>query len=389
MVSCLRWKTPPPTSTRCSDQSTLPNSTEQWHASGCIIPNKIPSLSDCASCPVVLKASDVVCPLPRYQEPICRSTLGDGADDGSSFMWSPGPTYQIHASPPQGQVCEPESFLNYIPSDSENPASFLESYLTPDEAALSPFSSSVNHEYNTEDSFLEDILLCQSEQMHSPHPPSAQSRINDKEAQGTYCSNCSHRCSFSSFQDTNTIINTEYIGPLKPSLTPTQLKSSPDFFCDEYTRELGLSYKGTFMNSSKQAVNDASPFQGAPRNPGSDSTAQGRTKRRVPANQVEPKCRESPSTQLESLYCAIPSLQKQETHKVSDIEGWSLSTKPSKLVIMSSATAYIRQLEKDKKLLQDENQLLRTRIKALQALVKCEDCLLMQYVMDLKINSNG
>jgi hypothetical protein len=55
-------------------------------------------------------------------------------------------------------------------------------------------------------------------------------------------------------------------------------------------------------------------------------------------------------------------------------------------VILASATAYIKQQEKDKKQLADENQLLRARIKALQALVKCDDCSLMQYVMDLKIN---
>ena len=40
---------------------------------------------------------------------------------------------------------------------------------------------------------------------------------------------------------------------------------------------------------------------------------------------------------------------------------------------------------KDKKRVEEENQLLRTRVKALQALVKCDDCSLMQYVMDLKI----
>ncbi|KAF2681119.1 hypothetical protein K458DRAFT_310216 [Lentithecium fluviatile CBS 122367] len=111
-----------------------------------------------------------------------------------------------------------------------------------------------------------------------------------------------------------------------------------------------------------------------------------KSRRRLPHNQVERKYRESLNTQLESLRRVVPSLQQnQRGCDGADIEDLPTPSKPSKAVILASATAYIKQMEKDKKTIAEENQLLKTRIKALQALVKCEDCSLMQYVMDLKI----
>ncbi|KAF2796115.1 hypothetical protein K505DRAFT_300893 [Melanomma pulvis-pyrius CBS 109.77] len=112
-----------------------------------------------------------------------------------------------------------------------------------------------------------------------------------------------------------------------------------------------------------------------------------KSRRRLPHNQVERKYRESLNTQLDSLLRVVPSLQQnQPPCDGADIEDLPAPTKPSKAIILASATAYIKQMEKDKKNLADENQILRTRVKALQALIKCDDCSLMQYVMDLKIN---
>lgn len=112
-----------------------------------------------------------------------------------------------------------------------------------------------------------------------------------------------------------------------------------------------------------------------------------KSRRRLPHNQVERKYRESLNTQLESLRKVVPSLQhNQGACDSADIEDLPTPSKPSKAVILASATAYIKQQDKDKKALADENHLLKARIKALQALVKCDDCSLMQYVMDLKIN---
>ncbi|GME24830.1 putative transcription factor bhlh protein [Neofusicoccum parvum] len=139
--------------------------------------------------------------------------------------------------------------------------------------------------------------------------------------------------------------------------------------------------------------NESSPDSHSPEDTGNAQGAdagdgKGKTRRRLPHNQVERKYRESLNTQLDSLRRVVPALQQSSRGcEGGDIEDLPTPSKPSKAVVLASATAYIKQMEKDKKQLADENQLLRTRIKALQALVKCEDCSLMQYVMDLKLHN--
>ncbi|KAF2112032.1 hypothetical protein BDV96DRAFT_498307 [Lophiotrema nucula] len=137
-----------------------------------------------------------------------------------------------------------------------------------------------------------------------------------------------------------------------------------------------------------RAVKNESPQESPePIPPHPSEEAKSKARRRLPHNQVERKYRESLNTQLESLRRVVPSLQQgARPCDDADIEDLSTASKPSKAVILASATAYIRQMEKEKKQMHDENLLLKKRVQALQALVKCEDCSLMQYVMDLKIN---
>jgi hypothetical protein len=112
-----------------------------------------------------------------------------------------------------------------------------------------------------------------------------------------------------------------------------------------------------------------------------------KSRRRLPHNQVERKYRESLNTQLDSLLRVVPSLQpNQPSCEGADIEDLPAPARPSKAIILASATAYIKQMEKDKKKVEDENMLLKKRVMALQALIKCDDCSLMQYVTDLRIN---
>lgn len=134
----------------------------------------------------------------------------------------------------------------------------------------------------------------------------------------------------------------------------------------------------------KMETTNDSPVQESPPAATDDKP---KNRRRLPHNQVERKYRESLNTQLESLRRVVPSLQQNaRACDGADIEDLPTPSKPSKAVILASATAHIKQQEKDKKALADENALLRSRVKALQALVKCDDCSLMQYVMDMKIN---
>lgn len=152
---------------------------------------------------------------------------------------------------------------------------------------------------------------------------------------------------------------------------------------------------------SKDTTTSPFEYEQAPKSEGTEESSMNKSphlnddqkpksRRRLPHNQVERKYRESLNTQLESLRRVVPALQQDaRACDGADIEDLPTPSKPSKAVILASATAYIKQQEKDKKNLFDENQLLRTRVKALQALVKCDDCSLMQYVMDLKIKQAG
>jgi hypothetical protein len=136
----------------------------------------------------------------------------------------------------------------------------------------------------------------------------------------------------------------------------------------------------------KKEASENSPPQ--PEAPAEDGKPKSR--RRLPHNQVERKYRESLNTQLEALRRVVPALQQnQRGCDGADIEDLPTPSKPSKAVILASATAHIKQIEKENKAMKEENELLRTRVKALQALVKCDDCSLMQYVMDLKLSNNN
>jgi hypothetical protein len=145
----------------------------------------------------------------------------------------------------------------------------------------------------------------------------------------------------------------------------------------------GRQFTAANKTINKTASED-SPVQESPPAATDDKP---KNRRRLPHNQVERKYRESLNTQLDSLRRVVPSLQQNaRVCDGADIEDLPTPSKPSKAVILASATAHIKQQEKDKKALSDENALLRARVKALQALVKCDDCSLMQYVMDMKIN---
>lgn len=179
----------------------------------------------------------------------------------------------------------------------------------------------------------------------------------------------------------------------KPRLKRSESESSRE----PSGRLFSKSASGTAEPQPQQSSalkNESSPDSHSPEDTSSMALGadgldgKGKTRRRLPHNQVERKYRESLNTQLDSLRRVVPALQQSSRGcEGGDIEDLPTPSKPSKAVVLASATAYIKQMEKDKKQLADENQLLRTRIKALQALVKCEDCSLMQYVMDLKLHN--
>jgi len=92
---------------------------------------------------------------------------------------------------------------------------------------------------------------------------------------------------------------------------------------------------------------------------------------------------------MEALRKVVPSLSEsaRACSDGADIEDLPVPSKPSKAVILASATAFIKAQTKEKNQLEAENLLLRQRVQALQTLVKCEDCSLMQYVVDMNLQN--
>ena len=119
----------------------------------------------------------------------------------------------------------------------------------------------------------------------------------------------------------------------------------------------------------------------------STKAAPAKTSRRQPHNEIEKKYRESINTHLEALKNSIPAFQQSKNaqcmHGKGDIEDLAAAPKPSKSIILASAVAHIKKIEKEKRQLEQERNLLRQQVKALQALVKCDDCSVMNYVAGL------
>ncbi|KAK5104820.1 hypothetical protein LTR16_006721, partial [Cryomyces antarcticus] len=109
---------------------------------------------------------------------------------------------------------------------------------------------------------------------------------------------------------------------------------------------------------------------------------------RLPHNQVERRYREGLNAQIDSLRKIVPKLQKTGTSDTGDLDDLDPNrrSKPSKSTVLASAAEYLEQLEVQNKQLTDGNALLWSRVKALQTLVKCEDCSLMHYMLDMKLD---
>jgi hypothetical protein len=120
------------------------------------------------------------------------------------------------------------------------------------------------------------------------------------------------------------------------------------------------------------------------------ASATAKLSRRQPHNEIEKKYRESINTHLEALKNSVPAFQQTPSQCIQgkgDIEDLAAAPKPSKSIILASAVAHIKKIEREKKQFEQERNLLRQQVKALQALMKCDDCSLMQYVLNLNLGS--
>lgn len=118
---------------------------------------------------------------------------------------------------------------------------------------------------------------------------------------------------------------------------------------------------------------------------------------RMPHNQVERKYRESLNTQLEALRRVVPALQQNSSTDpcgtgdradIEDLPNPALN-KPSKAIILSSATSYIKSLEREQARQRKESERLAERVKVLEKIVRCEDCEVLGWFRGMKLEGKN
>ncbi|MCJ1435326.1 hypothetical protein MMC27_004698 [Xylographa pallens] len=108
--------------------------------------------------------------------------------------------------------------------------------------------------------------------------------------------------------------------------------------------------------------------------------------------QVERKYRENLNTKFETLRRAIPSMQSPGDNPSSegpDLEDLGGSSKPRKADVLSNATDYVKQMEEKNRAMVNEIEFLRSRVQAIEKLIKCEDCWLLNGVSGMRFDPHG
>ncbi|KAF1988661.1 hypothetical protein K402DRAFT_328495 [Aulographum hederae CBS 113979] len=204
---------------------------------------------------------------------------------------------------------------------------------------------------------------------------------NGKEGTPPSPSTCGAKCAPFLFADVLKLSETPENVKFEDAIESTESIEPPEPPRSETKRK--HSNRNQPLENPQSASAKDSPSPDTSPSESTEATA-GRSARQ-PHNQVERKYRENINARLENLRRVVPSLQQSPNGNGPDIEDLPAPAKPSKAVILASATAYIKQAEKEKKQLANENELLKAKVKELQALIKCDDCSLVQYVMDMKI----
>jgi hypothetical protein len=183
--------------------------------------------------------------------------------------------------------------------------------------------------------------------------------------------------------------------PQRGSLKRQDMESTPD----DTGRDLNKPSSPVLTFRTASTIPDSSSSTTAPTAlPDDDAptacepAAASKSKGRVPHKQVEKRYRTNVNAQLEALRRVVPVSKQQlvgfdglDMEDLAAAGSINAARQPSKAVVLSSATAYIKQLENDNARLQEEIRALKGQNNTLQSLVKCDDCSLMKYVKRWKI----
>ncbi|KAF1356937.1 hypothetical protein BDV97DRAFT_394809 [Delphinella strobiligena] len=131
------------------------------------------------------------------------------------------------------------------------------------------------------------------------------------------------------------------------------------------------------MEIKPDPADDASPTLSPP-------TAGGKEKR-LPHHVIERRYRENLNSQIEALRAAVPSTSACLTLDMEDIGSANAASaiRPlSKAAVIGHAAEYMRQLAAQNEEVERMNRELRVTVEALRRLVNCEDCGVVQQIVD-------
>ncbi|KAE9972251.1 hypothetical protein EG328_005122 [Venturia inaequalis] len=167
--------------------------------------------------------------------------------------------------------------------------------------------------------------------------------------------------------------------PNKPKVQRVPKRADTDTKHESRGRTL---FKATNINIKKSSSPEATIAR---------STETTKKEARQPHNKVEQKYRDYISNQMEALRKVVPALSESARACIdeADIEDLPIPSKPSKAVILASATTFIKTQTKEKRQLETENAALRQRVLALQTVLgnKCDDCSLMQRAIGINLRA--
>lgn len=116
-----------------------------------------------------------------------------------------------------------------------------------------------------------------------------------------------------------------------------------------------------------------------------------RPHRRIPHTIIERRYRDNLNTQIETLRLTLPSLKNAYLCPSSsssagggatiDVEDAALPPRlPSKAMIIATAATYIKELESERDVAEENVRNLQQQVVDLQKLIQCNDCSILQYL---------
>ncbi|MCJ1246671.1 hypothetical protein MMC30_003880 [Trapelia coarctata] len=206
---------------------------------------------------------------------------------------------------------------------------------------------------------------------------------------------CGHQKKCKAARDLNLEIITESVAkPQGEMYSPSQ--DSKDLSSPQSSYQESPVTRSSLKRSSSTSTTDGHISKvpsSQSKNITDDHTAHPTRQAKASHCQVERKYRENLNTKFEILRRTIPSMQPPISNKQlcdgGDVEDVDNVVKPRKADILSSATDYVKQLEERNSKMGSEIQFLRNRVKAIEKLLNCEDCYLLNGIQNMRVEPPG